>query len=302
MKRQGNRVPLFFALSVFIIGGAFESAAQPIFSNKLNINEIMINPKKIDDGIGEWFELLNASGVEINLQGMVLTDFVDDFHIISPLKPFFIQPGEFLVFGRSGFQEKNGGVKVNYAYGPDINLDNESDMLALLFGTEIIDIFVYSSDVFQINEGFSLNLEPLDILSPIAVVNKIWCAAWKNYDETADNFGTPGAPNTYCDNDEDNQSEDQGDCDDDDPAVFSGAVEKCNGIDDDCNGVVDDISSYEYFICYGEGVCGAVKPVCKGEMGWICPVAPEYEEIEKTCDGLDNDCDGETDEGLSAPE
>ena len=30
------------------------------------------------------------------------------------------------------------------------------------------------------------------------------------------------------------------DCDDTDPAVHPGAVERCNGVDDDCNGVIDD--------------------------------------------------------------
>ncbi|MBK6530822.1 MAG: putative metal-binding motif-containing protein [Deltaproteobacteria bacterium] len=30
------------------------------------------------------------------------------------------------------------------------------------------------------------------------------------------------------------------DCDDDDPEVHPGAVERCNGVDDDCNGIIDD--------------------------------------------------------------
>ena len=48
------------------------------------------------------------------------------------------------------------------------------------------------------------------------------------------------------------------DCAIEDPTIFPGADERCNGLDDDCNGVVDDV--------------------------------PEL------CDGLDNDCDGEIDE------
>jgi hypothetical protein len=43
------------------------------------------------------------------------------------------------------------------------------------------------------------------------------------------------------DDDGDLFTENQGDCDDTDPAVFPGAVEVANGVDDDCNGVVDDV-------------------------------------------------------------
>ncbi len=44
------------------------------------------------------------------------------------------------------------------------------------------------------------------------------------------------------DDDMDLFTENQGDCDDTDPAVFPGAVEVANGVDDDCNGIVDDVA------------------------------------------------------------
>jgi hypothetical protein len=43
------------------------------------------------------------------------------------------------------------------------------------------------------------------------------------------------------DDDGDLFTENQGDCDDTDAAVFPGAVEVANGVDDDCNGIVDDV-------------------------------------------------------------
>lgn len=82
-------------------------------------------------------------------------------------------------------------------------------------------------------------------------------------------------------------------------------VEKtCDGLDNDCDGDVDeDLVSTTEGQCKNEGVCGqegiTIKRICNsGE--WVCQYGEisGYEEDEKTCDGLDNDCDGMIDENL----
>jgi hypothetical protein len=97
------------------------------------------------------------------------------------------------------------------------------------------------------------------------------------------------------------------DCDDADPTVFAGAEEVCDGVDNDCDGEIDEeVRNTYYTDADGDGfgdpsltseACqpGAGESVngndCDDTDAGIYPGALEV------CDGLDNDCDGETDGG-----
>ena len=95
----------------------------------------------------------------------------------------------------------------------------------------------------------------------------------------------------------------------------SSAGETCNGVDDDCDGLTDaedaqDLLNHEPQLCaVQEGLCaGATRPaaLCVGGAWAACATATylahddDYEAgLELSCDGLDNDCDGSTDEDFS---
>jgi hypothetical protein len=77
----------------------------------------------------------------------------------------------------------------------------------------------------------------------------------------------------------------------------------CDGLDNDCDDAIDEnLASVPADLT--EGVCVGQVKTCDGANGWIHPdytLIPGYEATEVSCDGLDNDCDGQADNGLASP-
>jgi hypothetical protein len=77
-----------------------------------------------------------------------------------------------------------------------------------------------------------------------------------------------------------------------------GCVEICDGLDNDNDGTIDD-NLVGSPCAATQGVCaGHETSTCHGAAGWSCDIsAAGYEPQEVSCDGKDNDCDGQVDEG-----
>jgi hypothetical protein len=77
----------------------------------------------------------------------------------------------------------------------------------------------------------------------------------------------------------------------------------CDGKDNDCDGQTDEeLVGPAQTVCGANGLCKAGKALCNAGL-WQCDyaalTAQGYEAFEQTCDGKDNDCDGQTDEHVT---
>ncbi len=122
-------------------------------------------------------------------------------------------------------------------------------------------------------------------------------------DADGDGYGDPGWAIDSCSDPGAGWVTTPGDFDDEDPASYTGAVEICDGIDNDGNGVVDDgLSSTWYPDADGDGYgddAGAVDTCVDPGAGWI-GVGGDCDDSEalawtgaaEYCDDVDNDCNG----------
>ncbi len=134
------------------------------------------------------------------------------------------------------------------------------------------------------------------------------------YDTNGSYLGTGCSPNNFtCCLDLDGDGAGVGakcalnDCDESSAQIRPGAVEVCNGKDDNCDGQEDNNLGTPPLCEKQSGVCQGSRKTCGGPAGWLpCTTATyaawnsAYEEVETLCDGKDNDCNGILDDPFAS--
>ena len=140
-------------------------------------------------------------------------------------------------------------------------------------------------------------------ISVTALPNATWYA-----DNDGDSYGNPGTSQVTCTGAPSGYVANNTDCNDNNAAINPAATETCNGIDDDCDGSADDGLTFSTWYADADGdnygnaattttACSQPSGYvsngtdCNDNNGAINPGATE------NCNGIDDDCDGLTDEG-----
>ncbi len=158
---------------------------------ELVINEIMQNPSAVSDGSGEWFEIFNAGGAAVDIEGWTVSDNGSDSFVIASGGPLLVPAGGFVVLGNNGDFATNGGVIVDYQYS-GMFLANGDDELVLTdtLANEIDRVEWDGGPVFPDPAGASMSLEATDLDNNDGTN---WCEAQTPFG--AGDLGTPGAAN-----------------------------------------------------------------------------------------------------------
>ena len=170
--------------------------ASDLIEGDLVIDEIMKDPNAVADVYGEWFEIYNASGSDVDLSGLHVYDGgTDTFTVASSV---VVSAGGYAVLALNKTSGTNGGITVvDYKYASStFRLNNTTDQIYLANDTVVVDSVSYDATTFPSVAGVSLSLDSTALDTTSNDDGSNWCEGSTRYG--AGDLGTPGGTNDPC--------------------------------------------------------------------------------------------------------
>jgi cysteine-rich repeat protein len=178
---------------------------KAIPAGALIISEIMTNPAKVADDVGEWIEIKNVSSSPVELNGlMVQTGTLKP--IQSPIEgptALVLQPGGFALLAASADPAVNGGLPKPTAVYAKVAFSSTAATVSIWSAGIQLDQVTYGTG-WPIVVGKSMALEPTITTGEGNDIPAAWCKGQAIYGDG--DFGSPGQANPAClggDQDED---------------------------------------------------------------------------------------------------
>ena len=184
------------ALLLALLSPAQAAAVGDLSAGDLIVTEIMTSPAAVSFYRGQWFEIYNNSGTDVDLQDLVVTDGADSFTVSSSVP---VAAGAYAVFALRSNTNINGGLPtVDYAFSrADFAMSAGSDTVTLQYSGTTFDSVSYDNGAtFPDPIGASMSLDPSNLSASSNDTGANWCEPSSTYGDG--DYGTPGASNDAC--------------------------------------------------------------------------------------------------------
>lgn len=145
-------------LALLALAGCAERAPTPVIPDDapraagepapgaVIVNEVMADPSAASDENGEWLELHNPGGADVDVGGWTLASNNDPGHTVSG--SLVVPAGGYVVLARSDARKQNGRLAVDHVYGTGLVLANTADWIVLRDASgATVDSVAWSSSV-----------------------------------------------------------------------------------------------------------------------------------------------------------
>ena len=184
---------------IWLLAAAHAASLSELTAGDLIVTEIHPIPAATNVSRGQWLEVYNASGQDVDLDGLTISDGSSQSFTVSGTLE--VPDGAYALFATRSGSSINGGLPtVDYTYSTvDYSLPTGDTSVVLSFGATTFDSVSFGDAAFPDEYGASLSLAPLLTDASSNDDGESWCPAASSYG--SGDYGSPGAANDACPSD-----------------------------------------------------------------------------------------------------